>query len=591
MYRLLLFIVLFSFFWKADLQAQFVSNLKKGTFPWTSESKIAGDNYRFVIIGDLTGGEEPGIFDKAVERINDLDPDFVISVGDLIDGYTLDTALISKQWQTFQYSVQKLEAPFFYVPGNHDVANPVLMDFWKKKIGASYYTFKVGKYLFVVLNTWEPGVSGISKEQTAKITKAIENEVEDTPLFVFTHNPFWLISNQPGLRELNLLFSQRNTTFFCGHEHRYLHKIVNGQNHYMLAGIATGGPGMRGPELGEFHNLMFLSVRGFEFKIANIDLEGLLSPSVVDNETEKQVDILRGGKWAKIAPTVVKSGQEEEFTSSLQMVNNGDFPLKIEGGFSPEKNFTFVPSQINMTIPAGKSKQVPVAMRAQKMVKVEQVPIPILKLNGHFLQEDKNLNSPLDLKWTIDYWKNCKVLSENTSFSKNQIPGHIDESWDWHGMDDGSFTYRVSNDKKYVYIDIRTSDDSLVTVPDILVVQDKLTLFLRTDTALSAQDFLKVECWSGGENNLVTAPKKKKDIVVTNGSKGKSVWASVKFPQKLLQGNCFRMNFSFADSDDQTNLEPSILWWKPRWGSGNDYHGSGIFFINYESKNQLNNKK
>ena len=585
MFRLFLFIVLFSFCRNVDLQAQFVSNLKKGAFPWTSEPKIAGDNYRFVIIGDLTGGEEPGIFDTAVERINDLDPDFVVSVGDLIDGYTVDTTLINKQWRIFQHSVQKLEAPFFYVPGNHDVANPVLMDFWKKKIGASFYTFKVGKYLFVVLNTWEPGVSGISKEQTAIIKKAIENEAEDIPLFVFTHNPFWFISDQPGLREVNLLFSQRNTTFFCGHEHRYLHKKVNGQNHYMLAGIATGGPGMRGPELGEFHNLMLLSVRDYEFKIANIDLEGLLSPSVVDDETEKQVDILRGGKWAKIAPTVVKSGQEKVFTSSLQMANNGDFPLKIEGGFSPVKNFTFVPTEINMNIPAGKSKQIPFTMKAQKMAKVEQVPVPVLKLNGHFLQGDKNLCSPLDLKWTIDYWKKCKVFSENISFSKNQVPGHIDESWDWHGMDDGSFAYRVSNDKKYVYIDIRTSDDSLVTVPDISVIQDKLTLFLRTDTAFSAQDSLKVECWAVGENNFVTAPEKKKDIIVTNGSKGKSVWASVKFPRKLLQGNCFRLNFSFADSDDHTNLEPSILWWKPRWGSGNDYYGSGIFFL--ANENQL----
>ena len=589
MVRLFIFIVLFSFCWKADLQAQFVTNLKKGTYPWTSEPKIAGDSYRFVIIGDLTGGEEPGIFKQAVERINDLDPDFVVSVGDLIDGYTIDTSLINSEWQSFQNTLQKLNAPFFYVPGNHDVANPVLMSTWQKKFGESYYTFKVGKYLFVVLNTWEPGVSGISEEQTSEIKRAIENESKETPLFVFTHDPFWLISNQPGIQELNSIFSQRNTTFFCGHEHRYLHKIVNGQKHYMLAGVATGGPGMRGPELGEFHNLMFVSVRGDDFKIANIELEGLLSPSVVNDVTEKQVEILLAGKWAKITPTVVKSEQEKEYSSTLQIKNSGDFPLEITGGFSPVNGFSFFPSEIGLNIPAGEGKQIPIKMSAQKSVEVEQIPIPELNLNGRFLQDDKNLSASLNLKWTIDYWKKCKVSGDSQSFSKNQVPGHIDESWDWHGMEDGSFAYRVSNDEKYIYIDIKTSDDSLVAIPDVSVVQDKLTLFLRTDTASTAQDFLKLECWPGGENNFVTAPKNKKDIIVSNGSDGKSVWMSVKIPLKMLKENCFRMNFSFADSDDRTNLEPSILWWKPRWGSGYNYPGSGIFFIRNE--NQLINNK
>ncbi len=584
MSRLCLLAVLFGFFLKSGVRAQFVSNLKEGALPCTSVPEIAGGNYRFVIIGDLTGGEEPGIFNRAIDRINDLDPDFVISIGDLIDGYTLDTTLINRQWQKFQTSLKKLEAPFFYMAGNHDVANPVLMDVWSEKIGRSYYTFKVGEYLFVVLNTWEPGIYGISKEQTNEIKRAIEKESKETPLFVFTHDPFWLISNQPGVRELNELLGQRNTTFFCGHEHRYLHKIVKGQEHYMLAGIATGGPGMRGPELGEFHNLLFVSVRGDDFKISNMELEGLLSPSVVSNETEKQVDILRDGEWATIQPTVVKNEKASEFTSLLHLKNEGDFPLEINGAFSLEEGFSFSPSEIQLTIPTGQEKQIPIKMVAQKSVEMEQLPIPELTLNGRFLQNDKNLSSPLGLIWTIDYWKTCKVAGENLIFSENQVPAHIDENWDWHGMDDGSFAYRVSNDEKYAYIDIKTSDDSLVNNPDISVIQDKLTLFLSTDTAYSAPDFLQLECWPNDEHTFITASQKPKDITVTSGSEGNSVWASLKLPVKMFEGNCFRLNFSFTDSDDRTNLEPSVLWWKPRWGSGYDYSGSGIFFMNDETE-------
>ena len=46
------------------------------------------DNFQFAIISDLTGGYRQGIFDDAVKKLNLLEPEFVMSVGDLIQGYT-----------------------------------------------------------------------------------------------------------------------------------------------------------------------------------------------------------------------------------------------------------------------------------------------------------------------------------------------------------------------------------------------------------------------------------------------------------------------------------------------------------------------
>ena len=43
-------------------------------------------SFTFVVHGDLTGGERPGIFAVAAAQINLLQPDFVINVGDLIEG-------------------------------------------------------------------------------------------------------------------------------------------------------------------------------------------------------------------------------------------------------------------------------------------------------------------------------------------------------------------------------------------------------------------------------------------------------------------------------------------------------------------------
>jgi hypothetical protein len=43
----------------------------------------------------------PGIFEDAIDKLQLLQPQFVISVGDLIDGKTHDSAVIDEQWREF----------------------------------------------------------------------------------------------------------------------------------------------------------------------------------------------------------------------------------------------------------------------------------------------------------------------------------------------------------------------------------------------------------------------------------------------------------------------------------------------------------
>lgn len=49
---------------------------------------------RFAVIGDLTGGKRAGIFDAAVVALEQLNPDFILSVGDLIEGGTEDVCCV-----------------------------------------------------------------------------------------------------------------------------------------------------------------------------------------------------------------------------------------------------------------------------------------------------------------------------------------------------------------------------------------------------------------------------------------------------------------------------------------------------------------
>src|SRR5262245_3333191 len=110
--------------------------------PWTN-LRLNNDpaDFQFAIVSDRTGGHRAGVFAQAVEQLNLLQPEFVVSVGDLIEGYSKDAEKLNQQWAEFQGYVSKLQMPFFYVPGNHDLANPFEEGLWKEKFGRRWYHF------------------------------------------------------------------------------------------------------------------------------------------------------------------------------------------------------------------------------------------------------------------------------------------------------------------------------------------------------------------------------------------------------------------------------------------------------------------
>ena len=57
-----------------------------------------------------------------MNQINLLQPEFVINVGDLIEGYPEDRADLNGMWDEADVLLDKLDMPFFRTIGNHDVS-------------------------------------------------------------------------------------------------------------------------------------------------------------------------------------------------------------------------------------------------------------------------------------------------------------------------------------------------------------------------------------------------------------------------------------------------------------------------------------
>jgi len=259
------------------------------TNPWSNlKLNNQSRNFQFAVITDRTGGHRPGVFQQAVNKLNLLQPEFVVSVGDLIEGYTEDRGQWALEWAEFQSKVNQLEMPFFYVPGNHDISNSGMEANWKRKFGRTYFDFRYQDVLFLALNSEDPPNSkpyGFGAEQQAWLRKVLAENADARWTFVFMHKPAWTYPDDDPQAtgwtaiEESLLVGNRNFTVFAGHKHNYGRYVRNGRDYIMLA-TTGGGSKLRGTAEGEFDHFVWVTMKDGNPVIANITLDGVLDKTL-----------------------------------------------------------------------------------------------------------------------------------------------------------------------------------------------------------------------------------------------------------------------------------------------------------------------
>lgn len=257
----------------------FVHDIKAGPTPWTgSKFEETEDDFTFAIISDLTGGERHGVYSLAVSQLNRLDPTFVLSVGDLIEGGTEDTVQLATEWDSFEQRTSKLNMPFFHLGGNHDLTNPAMRKFWEKKFGTRYYYFIYENVLFLMLDSedydekrmleiynarahalkildgeiegkWEETeyyhmnerkIGGISDGQLDYFSKVIAENKDVKWTFVLMHKPLWQRDDANGLGKIEVALQDRPYTIINGHVHSMSHRKRFDRD-YIILGTTGGG--------------------------------------------------------------------------------------------------------------------------------------------------------------------------------------------------------------------------------------------------------------------------------------------------------------------------------------------------------------
>ncbi len=303
--------------------------------PWTSENfKNSPVDFQFAVIGDRTGGSDPrGIFSRAVDQLNLLQPEFVINVGDLVEGYTDNKATANAMWEEVTPMIKKLEMPFFYTVGNHDLGNETMKQVWLERYGVTYYHFVYRNVLFIVLNTEDPSnpmPEGV-EEKTAVYKKLQEEDpaaaqamleefmeslasyrvpaqfsdeqmnyvkkvLADNPnvrwTFFFLHQPVW--ENPPEkFLALEQTIKDRPYTFIAGHLHYYDIEKRNDRD-YITMGPA--GASWHKDGGGNVDHILWVTMKNDGPEIAKITMDGIYDRQGRDLELKQMYDRKSEGK-------------------------------------------------------------------------------------------------------------------------------------------------------------------------------------------------------------------------------------------------------------------------------------------------------
>lgn len=323
--------------------------------------KLPADDsaFTFAIFGDRTGGPAAGIkvLAQGVKDVNLLDPDLVMTVGDLINGYNRAPEWM-KQMAEYHSTMNQLDMPWFPVAGNHDVYwrgpagdRPPLEheERYEKHFGPFWYWFEHKQCGFLVLYTDE-GVPGgtrpksfgdpeqhrFSPKQLAFLKKALGKMKELQHVFVFLHHPRWR-SNYRGSdwdAVVHPLLAETGNVraVFAGHIHAMTYGGKrDGIEYYSLATTGGGLPrDMISPVTGYLHHFNMVTVRSNGFHMAAIPVGETIDPKTFTPEYETKIHGLRHFAPAFKRGVIMQADGSAEGRIEIEVANPMDHPMEVD---------------------------------------------------------------------------------------------------------------------------------------------------------------------------------------------------------------------------------------------------------------------
>ena len=583
----------------------------EGPTPWTGKDLLnKPEDFQFIIVSDRTGGHREGIFRSALRKINHLRPEFVISVGDLIEGATDDLDQVEREWSQFMDSVDMLRMRFFYVPGNHDIWDQTAHREWTRRFGPTYYHFLYKGVLFLCLNTEDGAPSRIGPEQAAFVRRTLESNTQVRWTLVFLHKPLWDYREGSGWEAVEQALAGRPHTAFAGHRHRYVRYQRAQYKYYQLATTGGGSP-LSGLAHGRFDHVSWVTMTDGGPVMANLKLDGILGEDVRTEAMARLTSRLQGEHAVRLEPIATDSpGRGRTW---LEMENRADIPLEVRVRWEAHPQLTPSPYAVVKTLAPGSAERLEVrlswpeawqptaeealAAEVKTTYRPDQLPRPASWTRTVYAApEYRPLIAALDggppsLDGRLDDWPSLSVSMARP----RQLTG---DPANWTGPQDLGVRFGLIQDQAYVYLGVEVRDDRRIHLAGRRSsVRDSVVLYLDPRSAGAGGGSSQSKEATSNQTNrtvrLAPAPQPGAAVVFPGRDPidGLRAWSSpapsgytleVAIPHASLDGiaggawRTLRLNLMVRDVDTPTGSRTDF-WWRSRWGTMESNPASGWF--------------
>jgi hypothetical protein len=459
---------------------------------WHGAAPNAPDAFRFIVVADRTGGHEEGAWEKAIADINRLRPDFIVCVGDLIEGYKDDDSLIRSQWDEFDTLTSRLDAPFFYCTGNHDVTGDIPRAIYTQRhgvAGKTYYSFDYRSCHFIVLDS-DAIVSGnkaVAPAEWAWLEKDLVASRTAAHTFIMFHHPLYTL---PEWAKMRAMLDPKKTTIFNGHEHHLSYDVEDGIPYFILASTSTKSSNNR--ETGSFQSYAHVVVNRGRPTVSIIPVGQILPHNFIDRHASDMLDEMVAK--AQLTPITRTGG---DVTLQLTGPDEGRATVTLtwsaaDGWFAagvPAPETVTLPAKANVTHsyrinPSEPQAQAPVLtleckldLNGQTTQRTAKIPVPVIAML------DVPRISGITIDGDLADWGSVPVTTTNT---RTRVTYHPEA---WTGPDDSALSTRLGCDDKALYLAFDVNDEDIVARGAEAWEQDGVEVFWdpRPDGQRTAQ--------------------------------------------------------------------------------------------------------